>query len=414
MDRITKDKLGRYGLSIKANRKRQLHLTNAAKWTQKEFCKDICSQNALINMERGHAGRFRDNYLMLAEKLDLKITHNPDLDKKIEPLTKRLYHALEYYDLDDIKKTTRKLSNCLVHVKDFLWYCDLYQVVKAVEQHYLHQNYLSPDDRVYFADMIDEFSSDWDDIIKSIVFLSAFLDFESEEYRDRFYELDIASNKADFNKVNSMLFYLAEDYNSKLFVLFQELEAEWTEKKNINRLIDLYNQKLILNSYFDAYELRQVEDKIIAMIQTHLIPKQKLIEAYFNLGIAFLKMNDYAETIKMMKKCIENDVRKKKLTFVYLAHAQRMSGQRIMIPHYTKRELEHFSAIYAKIYEFFSNLDQISEEQSETYLMDEILPMMNPDDDITIEIFQEELNLLVERTNHYKAMMIYMKKTKKA
>lgn len=414
MDRITKDKLGRYGLSIKANRKRQLHLTNAAKWTQKEFCKDICSQNALINMERGHAGRFRDNYLMLAEKLDLKITHNPDLDKKIEPLTKRLYHALEYYDLDDIKKTTRKLSNCLVHVKDFLWYCDLYQVVKAVEQHYLHQNYLSPDDRVYFADMIDEFSSDWDDILKLLVFTSAYLDFDSEEYRDRFYEFNLANNRAAFNKVNTLSFYLTDNHNTKLFLLIQELEAEWTEKKNIIRLIDLYNMELLHKSYYDVYELRQADIKITNMIQTHSIPKQKLAETYYNLGTAYLKIKDYEKTTDMMKKCIEYDVKKKKLSFVYLAHAQRMCGQKIVIPYYTQEELNHFPAIYSPIFQFYSNLNHISVEQSESYLMDEILPMMNPDDDITIEIFQEELSLLVDKTNHYKAMMIYMKKTKKA
>lgn len=414
MDRITKDKLGRYGLSIKANRKRQLHLTNAAKWTQKEFCKDICSQNALINMEKGHAGRFRDNYLMLAEKLDLKITHNPDLDKKIEPLTKRLYHALEYYDLDDIKKTTRKLSNCLVHVKDFLWYCDLYQVVKAVEQHYLHQNYLSPDDRVYFADMIDEFSSDWDDILKLLVFTSAYLDFDSEEYRDRFYEFNLANNRAAFNKVNTLSFYLTDNHNTKLFLLIQELEAEWTEKKNIIRLIDLYNMELLHKSYYDVYELRQADIKITNMIQTHSIPKQKLAETYYNLGTAYLKIKDYEKTTDMMKKCIEYDVKKKKLSFVYLAHAQRMCGQKIVIPYYTQEELNHFPAIYSPIFQFYSNLNHISVEQSESYLMDEILPMMNPDDDITIEIFQEELSLLVDKTNHYKAMMIYMKKTKKA
>lgn len=414
MDRITKDKLGRYGLSIKANRKRQLHLTNAAKWTQKEFCKDICSQNALINMERGHAGRFRDNYLMLAEKLDLKITHNPDLDKKIEPLTKRLYHALEYYDLDDIKKTTRKLSNCLVHVKDFLWYCDLYQVVKAVEQHYLHQNYLSPDDRVYFADMIDEFSSDWDDILKLLVFTSAYLDFDSEEYRDRFYEFNLANNRAAFNKVNTLSFYLTDNHNTKLFLLIQELEAEWTEKKNIIRLIDLYNMELLHKSYYDVYELRQADIKITNMIQTHSIPKQKLAETYYNLGTAYLKIKDYNKTIDMMKKCIDNDIKKKKQAFAYLAHAQRMLGQEIVIPHYTKKELNHFPAIYSPIYHYYSNLNRISEEQSEIYLMNEILPLVHPEDEIIVETFQEELDLLVDKTNHYKSMMIYMKKTKKA
>lgn len=413
MDRITKDKLGRYGLSIRANRKHHLHLTHAARWTQKEFCKDICSQNALINMEKGRAGRFHDNYVLLAEKLDLKITHNPKLDEQLEQLTKDLYHALEYYNLDEIKTVTQKLSDCLSHVTNYLWYCDLYQIVKAVEQHYLHQTYLSANDRVFFADMLHEFSDEWDDILKSIIFYSAYLDLESEEYRDRFYEFNLISNSAAFNKVNIILYYFAEDYNSKLFLLFQELEAEWTEKKNIIRLIDLYNLELVHKSYFDVNELRQTELKITDMIKNHCIPKQKLVETYHNLGIAYLKTKDYPKTITMMKKCIANDVNKTKQAFIYLAHAQRMLGKKIAIPHYTKEEQNQLSPINRKIYQYFLNLNRISDDESEIYLMDEILPMLNPEEDIMVDIFQEELTLLVEKTNHYKDISIYMKKTKR-
>lgn len=412
MDRITKDKLGRYGLSIKANRKHHLHLTHAARWTQKEFCRDICSQNALINMEKGLTGRFHDNYLLLAEKLDLKVTHNPELDRKLKPLTKALYHALEYYDLAEIETVTQKLSDCLSHVTDYLWYCDLYRIVKAVEQHYLHQSYLSADDRLFFADMLEEFSPEWDDILKSIIFYSAYLDLESEEYRLRFYEFDLASNQADFNKVNTLMYYLAEDYNSKLFALFQELEAEWTKKKNIIRLIDMYDMELLHKSFFDVNELRQVEVKILEMIQEHHIPKLKLAESYHNLGVAYFKVKEYSKTIEMMQKCIDNDITKKILAFFYLAHSQHLIGQTITIPNYTKEELNHFPYIYSKIYQYYTELNHISADDSEEYLMNEILPLLNPDEDIMIDIFQEELTLLIEKTNHYKDISIYMKKTK--
>lgn len=414
MDRITKDKLGRYGLSIRANRKHQLHISNHAyRWTQKEFCKDICSQNALINMEKGFAGRFHDNYVLLAEKLGFKITHNPDVDEQLDPLTKRLYHALEFYDLDEIKTTAKLLSDTLVNVKDYLWYCDLYRVVQAIEQRYLYQRYLSHDDRLFFADMIQEFSDEWDDILKMLIFHSAFLDFDSEEYRDLFYELNMASSKADFNKVCTLLFYLVENYNSKLYVLFQELEAEWTEKKNIIRLIDLYNQELIQKSYFDIYELRQAENKIKNMIETYSLPKEKLGESYYNLGIAYLKVKDYVKTIEMMWKCIEKDDKKKEHGFAYLAYAQHMLGQKINIPHYTEEEQKQFPPIYAKIYQFYLNLGHITAEQSEDYLLDEILPLIYPDDEIIVEMFQEELSQLIEQTNRYKSMTTYIKRTKK-
>ena len=414
MDRITKEKLGRYGLSIRANRKHQLHISNNAyRWTQKEFCKDICSQNALINMEKGLAGRFHDNYILLAEKLGFKITHNPEIDQQIPPLTKRLYHALEFYDLDEIKSITQQLSDCLTNVKDYLWYGDLYRVVKAVEKHYLNKENLSRDDRHFFIDMLEEFSDEWDDIIKLLVFYSAFLDFDSEEYRDLFYDLNIASSKADFNKLCTLLYYQAENYSSKLYALFQELEAEWMEKKNIMRLIDLYNQELIHKSYFDVYELRQIEEKIKKMIQEYSIPKQKLAEVYFSLGATYLKMREYPKAIEMMQKCIENDLKKKQHSFAYLAYAQHMLGQTIVIPHYTEEEQSQLPPIYDKIYSYYSKFGHISAEHSENFLMDEILPLFYPDDELIVEMFQEELTMLIEQTNHYKTLTIYIKKTKK-
>ena len=89
MNGIPKNKLEKFGLSIRCNRRRNLSLTKAAKWTQSHFCEGICSQNSLINIEKGKIGRFIENYPKLAERLELQVVHSDEIDKRIVHFTKR-------------------------------------------------------------------------------------------------------------------------------------------------------------------------------------------------------------------------------------------------------------------------------------------------------------------------------------
>lgn len=160
MNSIPKGKLEQFGISIRCNRKRKLHQTKAAKWTQSNFCEGICSPTSLISMEKGKISRFVDNYPMFAERLNLKITYSPDIDKRANVYTKEIYTAIEYYDFDKMRKYFDKLYELLEPVKDCLWYCDLYYAANAIDGYYLSRKFMNVDDRIFYADMIGEFSEE--------------------------------------------------------------------------------------------------------------------------------------------------------------------------------------------------------------------------------------------------------------
>lgn len=410
--KIPKEKLGQFGISIKVNRKERLRKYSGASWTQKGFCDGICSEPSFVNIEKGKPGRFIDNYEKMAEKLGMRIAYDPDVDKKIDNYTKHLYKAIEYYDLKKTEKYCDKLIALLEGFKDCLWYGDLYRVVLSQKRYYTKCKYLDNFERKFFAEMLDEFSFYWNEILKSYIFNSAYYDFETMEYAERFIQFKIEDSNETINKLNSLMYYFVQENTSKFSELFDKVRKDWNKKKNYIRLVDAYNLALLFNSYFDLNEVDDVANKLNEFIMIIAIPPMKLIDIYYNLGVAYFELKQYEKTIEMMEKCYQYDVNKTRLTFIYIGHSQRMLNKAVLIPYYSESELNNFSNDAYEIYKYFTALSEFPDKEIEKVLMSNVLPPLNNEDEIVIRILREELELILENTKHYKNLSIFDKKTK--
>lgn len=404
---ISKKRMRMYGLSIRTNRSYRFDLAGSGRWTQKRFCENVCSENTLIAIEKGKAGRYDDFYEAFAKKLEMRIVDEPKIDRKMDTYTKRIYDAVEYYELDKIKRYTNKSAEILEPYKDCLWYGDLYAAVCALRDYYTKQKMVSKEDRILLSKMIGEFSKQWDDMIKSIVFCSAFHDLESDEYEKRFEEFEIESNEAACNKVNVLIYYVVKGYTRKINQLYEALEKEWQEKKNYIRLIDLYNSILLYNSHYDVTEVNEVRTKIEQVIDSTEIPKYKTVEVFYNLGCVYYNLEEYKKGIAMM---FNTD--RTKNSYIFIGHMQRKLGNEVSIPEYSEEDLNKFSRDQQLIYEYFVKIKKIPAKESERVLMKKILPILNKSDQSLVEIMREELEMLVEETKHYKNLMTFNKKVK--
>ena len=404
---ISKKRMRMYGLSIRTNRSYRFDLAGSGRWTQKRFCENVCSENTLIAIEKGKAGRYDDFYEAFAKKLEMRIVDEPKIDRKMDTYTKRIYDAVEYYELDKIKRYTNKSAEILEPYKDCLWYGDLYAAVCALRDYYTKQKMVSKEDRILLSKMIGEFSKQWDDMIKSIVFCSAFHDLESDEYEKRFEEFEIESNEAACNKVNTLMYYSSNEYTRKMHLLYEALEKEWLEKKNYIRLIDLYNSILVYNSHFDVTEVNDVRKKIEKIIDETEIPKYKAVEVFYTLGSTYYSLGEYKKAIAMLY-----NTDKTKYSFMLIGHMQRKLGNKVTIPEYGEGDLNKFSRDVQMMYEYFMNVDRIPAKEAERFLMKEILPILNKTDSNFVKIMREELEMLVEETKHYKNLMTFNKKVK--
>ena len=412
MNNIPKNRLKQFGLSIKCNRKRNLHRTNAAKWTQSNFCKDICSQNLLIGVEKGNISRFLENYSLFAERLGLRITYSPDIDKRLEVYTKEIYHAIEYYDFAVMVKYFEKLYELLDPVKDYLWYCDLYYAASVIEGYYMERKFINSDDRLYYADMIGEFSDEWDEMLKSVIFVCYYHDLNNTEYLEYYKHFGIDKCKSSFNKVNTMLFLYDQDRTRKLLDLARQYEQEWIEQKNDLRLLDLYSIILPCFSFHDVYEVEDVYNTIMDILETHDVPKYKKAECYYGIGFAYYNLEMYDETIENLMQAYKYDEANVIPIYVYIAHAQRMLGRKIELPNYSKKDISKHAIIYQKFYKYYEIIEN-TPELAEKYIMTHIVPVLSTCTDRCIfEIMQKEVELLANQTNRYKLIVRYRDKVK--
>lgn len=413
MNGIPKNKLEKFGLAIRCNRRRNLSLTKAAKWTQSHFCEGICSQNSLINIEKGKIGRFIENYPKLAERLELQVVHSDEIDKRIVHFTKRIYSTIEYYEFDKMRKYFDKLYELLDSVKDCLWYYDLYQAAKAVDNYYLSRKFLSHDDRCYYLDMIGEFSEQWDEIIKSIVYIAAYQNVDDLEYNELFKTQNMQECTSAFNKINIMLYYYGQGRTVMLLDLTKIYEADFKKQKNDLRLLDLYGIKLPFVSIHDAYEVDDAYNSMLNIMRTHKVARYKRAECYFSLGSAYLNMQEYEKALEAFETAYEYDDVRNMPVYAYLVHTQRVMGLKVKLPHYDKEDIEGYSVIYQKLYDYYSTIEK-DETQAEKYIMTNIAPMIDGDiDKALLNLIGEELSLATNENNHHKIMARFNKKLKK-
>lgn len=410
--KIPKEKLGQFGISIKVNRKERLRKYSGASWTQKGFCDGICSEPSFVNIEKGKPGRFIDNYEKMAEKLGMRIAYDPDVDKKIDNYTKHLYKAIEYYDLKKTEKYCDKLIALLEGFKDCLWYGDLYRVVVATRNYYILQIHLNTEERTLYANMVDEFCELWNEILKSTVYNAAFNDVESLDYIMYFEKFKIYDGKSAINIGNTMMYYLARENTSKFRDLYDKAVRDWKKKRNYIRLIDAYNMALLFLSYYDVSEVDEVAEKVNNIISEIDVPIYKLVDVYYNLSAVYYELKQFEKSIEFMEKCYHIDSSKIKCTFLIIGSALHCKGQKSLIPFYTNSELSNFPVDAKLLYEYFTMDDDVPAMTKENFLMKQILPEVNEEDDLCLKIIKNELEILIKETRKYKDLKILEEKSK--
>lgn len=110
---ISDERLLVIGRLIGIHRKEMLSCTKSARWTQAEFCRDVCSEATLSKMEAGKEVRFPENYIIFADKLGFKCDQIDIVDAAIERLINAMYTDMEYGHKDKVIVSCQKAVKLL-------------------------------------------------------------------------------------------------------------------------------------------------------------------------------------------------------------------------------------------------------------------------------------------------------------
>lgn len=396
------------GKLIKVHRKEKLRITNSAKWTQRGFSKDVCSPTSLIKLEKGMLPRFYDVFEKIAKKFEWGVAYDPFVERKIERYIVQVRGACELGDVEMIQQALNICFAALKPVKDCIWYNDWYTMLKLVENYYIKEIFVEMEHRDYYHEMMELHGGIWEELMKNVLFNSAFMDVQSSDYRDlyRYYGFDQMKDTC-YNYINGMLFSLSRNNVEMFNKLFKAAERRFIKKRNYIRLVDAYTLALILSSHFDKDGIEDLIDKLNELINDK-IPRTKVSTIYWTLSMICFDEKQYDAALKMLEKCYEYDVNRSHCPYLLVGNINHLRGKKANIPFYHEEELRKTTVDNQRIYRYYAmDTGDFTFLQKQEYLMNEILPTIGPDDDLTLDVLASELEMLVVKTKKIEDVAVF-------
>ncbi|MCI9292100.1 MAG: hypothetical protein HFF02_02215 [Erysipelotrichaceae bacterium] len=397
------------GKLIKVHRKEKLRITNSAKWTQRGFSKDVCSPTSLIKLEKGMLPRFYDVFEKIAKKFEWGVAYDPFVERKIERYIVQVRGACELGDVEMIQQALNICFAALKPVKDCIWYNDWYTMLKLVENYYIKEIFVEMEHRDYYHEMMELHGGIWEELMKNVLFNSAFMDVQSSDYRDlyRYYGFDQMKDTC-YNYINGMLFSLSRN-NSEMFKkLFKAAERRFLKKKNFIRLMDVYNLALIFAGFFDKNDIDDLVGKLVKLASMKSLPKTKVADLYFILGTIYYDLKEYEKALKILEGCYEYDVNRSHCPYLLVGNINHLRGKEANIPFYHEEELKKVTNDLIRIYRYYAmDKGDFTCYEKQEYLMNEILPTIGPEDDLTLDVLASELDMLVVKTKKIEDVAVF-------
>ncbi len=407
MKNIPEERLSTIGKLIEVTREEKRNKSQN-KYTMKSFVEGICTVNTLKRIEAGEIARIEDVYVELLDKLNLKLGYFPAVDDAILELMDPLYEAIEYYRVEDISKYCDMGLRVLGKVKNYVYYSELYDLLMATKEYFEEAKIISLSKMERFRNEYTLFDEKYHSLFKIMAFYRAM----SEAYNDP---------KLLENCVKELGFLESENITESImclnygmffdkYISFKEkavcLEKILIIKENYVRLLDIYVYILFVLIRIEYNSSIAYMKKAEELIGTVNLPRIKVIDYYSNIASSLHDNHLYKEALiyyeKMISIADENELLLASLNC--MAHCQRILGIEVNIPQLEDKQLNNFSTLDQKIYKYFTSED-VEPFAKLNYIIKELAPSLVYDG--LIEIFRDELVLIVNETGSYKSLYIY-------
>lgn len=405
---VSKERLSVIGKLIGVYREERRHNTQN-EFTQKKFCKGICSPNTLKNIEAGGLSRFEDVYIELLHKFNLKLDEFPAIDEAINQVVDELYVAIDFFDRKKIELLTDKILRVLNKVKDYIYYSEIYSLIDNIQKYYIGLNLI--DDKVVerYAQFISENIFVYKDLFRVLSFanIQHLGVIKKEDYVSKSKLLRLEESNRMFVKMILLHYYFTNNEYMKMNKLLLELIKDLNENKNYIRLIDAYNFALVLHSYIEKEKMHIYIKKIEDLIFEHHFPEIKIAEIYSSIASTLYYEKNYKEALNYYDKMLMYYNNENIIKLIYMADCQNHLGLEINIPKVSIDKYNSFPVNIRNIYKYFTFSKDTPPFIKQNFIMRKILPSL--EDTLFIELIRYELCELVEITGHYKNIYLFNK-----
>lgn len=400
---VCRDRLSVIGKLIGIYREERRNNTQNG-FTLKKFCEGICSINTLKSIEAGGLSRSEDVYIELLGKLDLKFGEFPVIDEKINELIQSIYKDVEYFHIQSLAHECKRGIRLLENVKEYAYYREIYFILKDLYDYY-KDDILIDDKRIFiYKSLIKNNVFIWGDIFKVLLFskLKTECTIDKKGYYNLIEELNLLNTNLQCLKLSVLHYYFVSGDYLRMNKLIEDLERIFHETNNYIRLIDVYNNAIVLYSCISNSSIQIYVDKITGIIENCDIPDIKVYELYSNIASYFYKKKDYYNANNYFREMFEHYEGNFIPHMIFYADCQNRLEGSYKLPAVDKKVVSSFPVKTKVMFKYFTLTNDIPAFVKQNYIMKRIVPYLC--DEIEIDIFRFELAKLVDITGHYKLL----------
>lgn len=415
MKNIPEERLSTIGKLIEVTREEKRNKSQN-KYTMKSFVEGICTVNTLkrieageiARIEAGEIARIEDVYVELLDKLNLKLGYFPAVDDAILELMDPLYEAIEYYRVEDISKYCDMGLRVLGKVKNYVYYSELYELLMATKRFYLDVEVISLQKMELFLRIYPLMNSKFQLLFKVMIFYRVKREASNNPklFDTVVKELNLANTSNVIEEFLYLNYYIVFNNNIALKDNADRLEKQLIETRNYVRLLDVYFCVLYVLIGIDNQEVEVYMRKAEKIIKNNDLPRVKVIDYYCNLAGTLHEKQLYEEALMFYLKMVEIADKSELLlsALICMAHCQRVLGLDVDIPLLEDHFLKNSNKLIQKAYRYFTSKD-VEAFAKINYIIKELAPCLNFD--VLIEIFRDEISILIKETGSYKSLYIY-------
>ncbi|MEG0360591.1 MAG: hypothetical protein RR537_03870 [Longicatena sp.] len=380
-------------------------------YTQKRFCKDICSINTLKNIELGNSARSKDVYVLLLTKFDLALGEVPIVDNAMKTLLVTLYDTMEYADLEKIDIICGKALRLIESVKDYVYYAELYDVFNDIKKFYQKGVFISNKKMLHYRKVIHVLPNMFADLLRILVYTKAKIENveDIETLRDLVEPIRLHECNHKWLELHLFNYYYRQKKFFSMYILGEELEAYFIKHSNWIRLVDIYEGEIMLFGTICFDKSMEFIQKALLLVDEEKIVDYTVRKLYATIASLYYYHHDYISALKYFDKMMQYKGNTYLEKYILMADCQNRLHQRCTLPLIPEETYNSYPSQVTLMYNYFTFTENIPVFIKENYILTKILPTLCSQP--FIDIFRFELFRLINTTGHYKLLHTFERLT---
>lgn len=377
-----------------------------------EYNEPICTRQTLSKIEQGIIIKNDSIYEELLKKVNLKFNTDYCIEEFLPTsIFSDLLNACDYYNLEKLISISESYIKQLNPFKEYIFFHEYYECFKWIYTYYSSFELPTLQSTEYIISLKNIINSNLYEVMMDLVFkkrtISGIYDFSY---------FDFKNSNSMINRGNHMMILYNQSKLSEMLDYCQDLEEEYSSKKNYIRLLDIYSLKGFAFSNTEKEKFEKLVSQINHTVEAHNsnIPKIKISQLLKNIGLQAFRIDMYDIAINYLEQYIAMDSPYANIVGIDLCISYQKTNKINQLKSFIQsKEVYKGDSQYENLLNYFilKYKYQTDNDELSYFIVNKVPIIIDNTMGKYKQFFYEELSMLVEQTKRYKDLKTYLDST---